>query len=145
MKPDKPKWTAAITKIMHEDPVIVAFLEMPDCVDQFYVHVELRLAKIGKHFLLARYDEPGYDDYNWTDSIEEVKKAMSDLEDEENDEEELSGWQDPKLLDSIKDSAPLFGKEWAPDDIVREIDADENFRIRILCPDEEISEEYEDY
>jgi hypothetical protein len=142
MKPNKPKWTAAITKIMHEDHVIVEFLNMPDCVDQFYVHVELRLAKIGKHFLLARYDEPGYDDYNWTDSIEEVKKAMSDLEDEENDEEELSGWQDPKLLDSIKDSAPLFGKEWAPDDIVREIDADENFRMRILDWDT-LPDEYE--
>ena len=92
MKPDKPKWTAAITKIMHEDPVIVAFLEMPDCVHQFYVHVELRLAKIGKHFLLARYDEPGDDDYKWTDSIEEVKKAMSDLEDEENFRMRILDW-----------------------------------------------------
>ena len=142
MKPNKPKWTAAITKIMHEDPVIVAFLNMPDCVDQFYVHVELRLAKIGKHFLLARYDEPGDDDYKWTDSIEEVKKAMSDLEDEENDEEELSGWQDPKLLDSIKDSAPLFGEEWDPDDIAKEIEADENFRERILTWDT-LPDEYE--
>jgi hypothetical protein len=145
MKPDKTKWIAAIAKIMHEYPVIVAILDTPPIVDQIYAHVELRLAKVGKHYLLGRYDEQFDDDYKWTDSIEEVKKAMSNLAGEESDGEELSGWQDPKLVDSIKDSAPLFGEGWDPDDIVREIDADENFRIRILDADGEIEEEYEEF
>ena len=145
MKPDKPKWIAAIAKIMHEDPVIVASLHEPDSEDQFYTHIELRLAKIGKHYLLGRYDEQWEDDYKWIDSIEEVKKAMSDLAGNESYAEELRGWQDPKLVDSIKDSAPLFGEGWNPDNIVREIDADENFRIRILDLEDEIEEEYEEF
>ena len=41
--------------------------------------------------------------------------------------------------------ASLFGEEWEPDDIVREIEADENFRIRIINEDEEIPDEYEDW
>ena len=49
-----------------------------------------------------------------------------------------------KLVDSIKDSAHLFGDEWDPDDIVREIEADENFGIRILSPDEEIPDDYDE-
>ena len=142
MKPDKPKWTAAITKIMHEDPVEVASLHESDSEDQFYTNIEIRIAKIGKYFLLGTYDEQWEDDYKWVDSIDEVKKAMSELMDGESDDEKLSAWQDLDLLNSLKDSAHLFGEEWDPDDIVKEIEADENFRERILIWDT-LPDEYE--
>ena len=58
-------------------------------------------------------------------------------------QDELGSWQDPKLVDSMIDSAPLFAEEWDPDDIVREIEADENFRVRILTWDT-LPDEYED-
>ena len=127
---------------MHDDPVIVASLHTFDCEDQFYIDVELRLAKIGKHFLLGRYDEQWENDYAWTDSDLTVKKAMQELFDEACTDEGTKSWQDKKLVDSIKDSSPLFGIGWSSDDIVREIESDENFGIRILSPDEEIPEEY---
>ena len=142
MKPDKPKWTAAITKIIHEDPVEVASLHESDSEDQFYTNIEIRIAKIGKYYLLCTFDEQWENDYKWVDSIDEVKKAISELMDGESDDEKFSAWQNPDLLNSLKDSAHLFGEEWDPDDIVKEIEADENFRERILIWDT-LPDEYE--
>ena len=144
MNPNKPKWTAVIRKIMHEDPVEVASFQPNEDFDVL-ISCEYKLAKIGKYYLLGRYDSSWENSYDWFDSAEKVKKEMELLVGDATGDTQCHAWQDPKLVDSIKDSAPLFGKEWSPDEIVREIEADENFRIRILCPDEEIPEEYEDY
>ena len=67
---------------------------------------------------------------------------MKSLVSDATGDNDCYAWQDTKLVDSIKDSAPLFGKKWTPYDIVKEIEADENFQIRILCLDKEIPEEY---
>ena len=138
--PDKPKWSAIITKLMHDDPVVVAGL-WPE-IDMLGSS-EYRLAKIGNHYLLGKFDSAFDSDYEWIDSPEKVKIEMSGLVEiiGENDDE-WSAWQDPKLVDSIVDSAPLFGEEWTPDEIVKEIKADENFGLRILSPDAELPEEY---
>ena len=143
MKPDKPKWAAAITKIMHEDPVEVASIFTTDSDLQFYVNDDFRLARIGGKYLLARFVDSSGESYEWIDSSEKVKKEMSAFTSEAEWQDELGSWPDPKLVDSMIDSAPLFGEEWDPDDIVREIEADENFRVRILTWDT-LPDEYED-
>ena len=143
MKPDKPKWIHAITQIMHEDPVEVASFQ-PDEDFDVLISCEYRLAKIGKHYLLGRYDSGWENSYDWFDSAEHVKKEMELLVSDATGDTQCHAWQDPKLVDSIKDSAHLFGDEWDPDDIVREIEADENFGIRILSPDEEIPDDYDE-
>ena len=143
MKPDKKKWTAAIKKIMHDDYVIVGALNSIEDLEHYTIGDYFHLARIGSHYLLGLFRFGDEDDYEWIDSAQKVKDTVADHAHEANGEESLASWHDPELVDSIKDSAPLFGEEWNPDDIVREIQADENFRIRILCPDEEIPEEYE--
>ena len=141
MKPNKKKWIKVIRQIMHTDPIIVAST-YPD-FDMLGTS-EYRLAKIGKQYLLGRFDSAADCDYEWYDSAEKVKEDMIGLLELIKGEDDWSGWQDPELVDSIEDSASLFGEEWEPDDIVREIEADENFRIRIINEDEEIPDEYED-
>ena len=141
MKPDKPKWINAIIQMMHEDPLEVASFQPNEDFDVL-ISCEYRLAKVGKYYLLGRYDSGWENSYDWFDSPEKVKKEMELLASDATGDTDCHAWQDPKLVDSIKDSAPFFGKEWDPDDIVKEIEADENFQIRILCLDKEIPEEY---
>ena len=142
MKPDKKKWTAAIKKIMHDDYVEVASVFTTDSDLQFYVNDDLRLARIGRKSLLARFVDGSGESYEWFDSSEKVKKEIIAFTSEAEWQDELGSWQDLKLVDSIIDSAPLFAEGWDPDDIVKEIEADENFRMRILDWDT-LPDEYE--
>jgi hypothetical protein len=73
-----------------------------------------------------------------------VKCEIEQFASEPNGTEGWKSRSNPELVDSVKDSAPLFVDQWDPEEIVRQIEADENFILCILSDSPELPEAYYD-
>jgi hypothetical protein len=144
MKPEKPKWAAAIAEMIHEDGVEVASLWHTDAEQACEGPGDLKLARIGGTYLLLDSCFAGDNNYEWIDSAKKVKCEIEQFASEPNGTEGWKSRSNPELVDSVKDSAPLFVDQWDPEEIVRQIEADENFILCILSDSPELPEAYYD-
>ena len=140
--PNKPKWVSLINEAIYSYDAEVASIWHPDAECAAMGSCDLRLARIESKFLLVHNNFSFDNHYQWLDSPDQVKEQIKLFLSDTCEDLGWKSFSEPEKIDSLKDLAPLFGKNWTAEEIIRAIEEDEYLIISILEEYPEFPDEY---